>query len=487
MVEYLFENNIIQQNIKNSDEYILNKALFNTKAGLKLDPNMSNSFNLMAKKAYDIIHIQNTMVNFKHYKFIAGSSSQCITAISKLIYQSQLGITHTEESYFVKIYCNNNLFNDVEYKMYVAVNKLLMNNTPCVVKLYARKNISTSVENLQDMFKPKIDLKTLNDEKYLKLPYEHCGNKFSIFIMQAITGYRDHYLSVHSFLNNEHPDINQRFTHDELIKICYQLFFQLCYTYIIFKKFGIRHNDLHSGNALVEYSEEPKLYYYHYKEHTYKTYSQFNLKIFDFDRSAKTSGYIIYNHNLDRYDRENRYDLPMGYTSKDKNIDMTYSTFKPGTDENIFKKNLCFMSAECNTNNSQADFIRNFIRGGWSKMVRLLKDVEGSGINEFAKILKKYGDMNMNISAGRFKHLSTGYVGTPHFAMLSNFPSSSPFSRFTAEYMVTNYFKPLLDDDKNLFNVEKTSTIEHYYVPSREELGRYDDELEQQFINEKIN
>lgn len=63
--------------------------------------------------------------------------------------------------------------------------------------------------------------------------------------------------------------------------------FQVFYTLAVFGEIGLVHNDLHSGNVLVQEYSRPIENHYRINGRLYKVVSAFQARIFDFDRGAK--------------------------------------------------------------------------------------------------------------------------------------------------------------------------------------------------------
>ena len=67
------------------------------------------------------------------------------------------------------------------------------------------------------------------------------------------------------------------------------ILFQIAYTLLVFKDFGLMHNDLHAGNIFVEPLATPLRLTYGIKEGVIRTREvNFFVRIFDFDRSSVT-------------------------------------------------------------------------------------------------------------------------------------------------------------------------------------------------------
>jgi len=98
----------------------------------------------------------------------------------------------------------------------------------------------------------------------------------------------------------------------------FDVVFQILYTLTCFYNFGLKHNDLHFFNILIEELEEPKTLYFKFhpnNKYVIKLHTKFIPKIFDFDRSSIIGFGVSRNLTLDR-----DYCIPYGECNNNDNL-----------------------------------------------------------------------------------------------------------------------------------------------------------------------
>ena len=129
----------------------------------------------------------------------------------------------------------------------------------------------------------------------LKRSLQTATNEFNIqhiyasVVEQAIAG-----VSLTEFLENtiSNPQLHV----EELIALLFQIF----YTLKVFGQLGLAHNDLHSENVFVVPTTSRTRYYEIDGNQVYRVTSQFEVRIFDFDRASKVPT-VINDNELENY------------------------------------------------------------------------------------------------------------------------------------------------------------------------------------------
>jgi len=181
----------------------------------------------------------------------------------------------------------------VEREIYSRVinHMTTQNATPNVVICFTAFTCDNIVENLGSKY---IGVNSTDDIKNLKNNLDtlrlqpRTTNVANILMLEKINGPK-----LYKWIETPH-------TKEEWLSVLFQVY----YTLLIFNFYGLRHNDLHLGNILMEKSLKQTFKYYTTQnlDLYYEIPVKDCVKIYDFDWSASNSSlYAVHNQKLDEY------------------------------------------------------------------------------------------------------------------------------------------------------------------------------------------
>lgn len=322
--------------------------------------------------------------------------------------------------FFYKEYANN--FDTVESKIYSYLGKLAK-FTPTILSCYNCCNAKHGNTLITPIVKGIDNLNTMND---------------LLTIIEE---------------NRKSNNVNETYVNEFQV-----LIFQYLFTHIIFRKVGIIHNDLHLNNMLILYHEKKVNLKYVIGNQVFYSSSNMMLKIFDFDRSAKNMGNIIYNEVIQS---TNEY-----YNNN---------------------SNLCTLAGECNTKSGHADFLSSFKKSGAALISELYYFLIGKteGVRK-ANLYNSNREFEMLYSVlmdekystiikynSKKMHHSVKFNNLVNSNDINYFPEEHIISQITPESFIFKY--SLFDELEN----QKFPENEHnftYIVPSYTDIGIIEDE-----------
>lgn len=337
--------------------------------------------------------------------------------------------------YFYKDYVKEDLGGQAEYKIYAYTSKLTR-FTPNLLNCY---NCCKMVQNVTRIITPKvIGVKSMETMAAI------LTNLIEQRELVLKGGKSDSILVYRSTLNR--------------VQI---LLFEFLYTMSILRTVGVLHGDLHIGNMLVS-NTEPYYLKYLYGSEQFYIKSDFNLKIFDYDRSSKIKGDIIFNyftHNVDK-----------SYTGLDIN-------------NNIYP-DLCEYLGQCNTASAHHDFVFSLSNGVIHIILELiigLASIRQSSTNleslaaELAVLRDtlidpNYTEIVMNGSQRRYKAIKINRVYSS--SKTNNLPPDTYASKYTPEFFLLEC--GLFDELKIPF--DSTLLNWTYMLPSNTDIGKIEDD-----------
>ena len=190
--------------------------------------------------------------------------------------------TFTGKEVFVKLFfdpeetVDNSLL--VEVAIYsIVVPELFKNNTPFLINFVS--NEICSPENLEqratvspkfsELYKELQQLEKNSQGKESSYRYD----KIHLLATEKVKNFTDFYTWLQTPRTMEEYEI---------------VFFQIYWSLACFAEINLKHNDFHLGNILVEKKDKPQMYFFKLKYKYVKLYTDYYVRIFDWDRSNVT-------------------------------------------------------------------------------------------------------------------------------------------------------------------------------------------------------